>query len=150
MELTKLINDIKEIDSRLDWDEYFMATSYLISKRSSCERLNVGCVITKDKRIISTGYNGHIPGTPHESYIINNHEQMTIHAEVNAICHAAKTGTSLNNCIIYVTHFPCINCTKSLIASGITKIVYCEDYKNNDIVHKLLKSKNIEIQKMKL
>ncbi|MBA43173.1 MAG: dCMP deaminase [Magnetococcales bacterium] len=150
MDFNKLINDIKQLNTRLDWDEYFIVTSFLISKRSSCDRLNVGCVITKDKRIISTGYNGHIPGTPHESIIVNNHEQMTIHAEVNAICHAAKTGTSLNDCIVYITHFPCINCTKSLIASGVKKIVYGEDYKNNKIVYKLLQSKDIEIVKMKI
>ena len=134
-----IIKLIKELKYRPSWDEYFITTCYLISKRSSCERLHVGCILVKDKRIIATGYNGHIPGAPHESIVRDNHEQMTIHAETNAVTDAAKRGANLNECVAYVTHMPCINCAKILIASGIKKIVFSELYKNDNLVSVLCK-----------
>ena len=63
-------------------------------ERSSCHRLQVGCLLVKDNRIISQGYNGHLPGAPHKSIVRNNHEQATVHAEQNAICDCAKRGVS--------------------------------------------------------
>ena len=73
-----------EQQERISWDEYFMSTAELISRRSSCRKLHVGCVLVKDKRIIATGYNGHIPGQDHVSISKNGHEIATIHAEQNA------------------------------------------------------------------
>lgn len=147
-EVLLLLKNIKEFDFRLDWNDYFMTIAYLVSKRSSCNRLNVGCILVKDNRIISSGYNGHLPKTEHKSIIRNNHEQLTIHAEINSIMDCAKRTVSTNNSIAYITHFPCLNCFKGLVASGIKKIYYSEDYKNDEIVYELLKEIDIEIVKI--
>lgn len=142
---TDLINLIKRLDCRPDWESYFMTVAYLISKRSSCDRLHVGCVIVNDKRIITTGYNGHIKGAPHTSIIKDGHEQMTIHAETNAITDAASRGIKLEGSTAYVTHYPCINCAKILIAAGIREIIYCEDYNNDILCDKLYSMGNIKV-----
>jgi len=145
-----LLQTITSLDKRLDWDEYFMIIAYLISKRSSCDRLHVGCVIIKDKRIVSTGYNGHIPGTPHNSLVKDGHEQLTIHAEINSICNSAKTGVQLNGSTAYVTHHPCVNCTKALIAAGVKEIVYSQDYKTSPISKQLFASAGVKVNKMNI
>lgn len=88
--------------------------------------------MVKDNRIISQGYNGFLPGVKHESIMRDGHEQATIHAEQNAIVDFAKSGVSCNNCIAYVTHYPCIIYMRLLCASGIKEIKYIEDYYNND------------------
>lgn len=139
---------LNNISNRLSWDEYFMATASLISSRSTCDRLHVGCVIVKDNRIISSGYNGHIPGEEHKSIIVDNHEQATIHAECNSIADCANRGVSVKDATIYVTHYPCLNCFKIIAASGIKKIKYLNDYKNNDVINKICNS--IEIIKLKI
>lgn len=123
--------------SRLSWDEYFMRIAQLSSVRSPCTRLKVGCVLVKNNRMISMGYNGFLTGCDHKSIVKNNHEQATIHAEVNAITDAAKRGVSIENAIAYLTHYPCLNCFKALAASGIKKIIYFEDYKNDPTVKEL-------------
>jgi dCMP deaminase len=143
-----IIDNIKSIDHRPSWNEYFMMVAYLISKRSSCDRLHVGCVIIDNNRIISTGYNGHIKGADHVSLVVDGHEQMTIHAETNAIADAASRGVKLNGAIAYVTHYPCINCAKNLIAAGIKEIIYSEDYKNSPICEKLYTMANIKVKKI--
>ena len=120
----------------------------LISTRSSCNRLHVGCVIVKDNRIISCGYNGFLKGLPHTSIVVNNHEQATVHAEQNAITDAASRGVALNGSIAYVTHFPCIHCTKLLIATDVKKIYYLDDYKNNPIATELFIQANIPVIKL--
>jgi dCMP deaminase len=145
--ISDVTNVIKNINIRPSWDQYFIAISHLISQRSTCERLHVGCVIVKDNRTVTTGYNGFISGAPHVGFIRDNHEQMTIHAETNAIADAAKRGVELDGSIAYITHCPCINCCKILIASGIKKIIYSEDYKNDELVFKLCETGNVEITK---
>ena len=146
-EFMSLISHIKDVKYRPDWNEYFMSVAYILAKRSSCERLQVGCVITNDNRIITTGYNGHIKGSPHLSIIVDGHEQMTIHAETNAITDAANRGSSLKNSIAYVTHYPCINCTKNLISAGIKEVIYAEDYKNNELCDKLFLMAGVKVNK---
>ena len=143
--ISKLIN---ENTSKISWDEYFMSTALLMSCRSSCSRLHVGCVLVKNNRIISAGYNGFLPGAPHESIVVNNHEVATVHAEQNAVTDCANRGVSTENAIAYITHFPCINCTKVLAASGIKEIHYLNDYKNDENVLILLKNVDILIFKM--
>ena len=93
MNLIDTIVDVaKDLEARPSWDEYFMATAFLIATRSACQRLNVGCVIvskgTHKNRIIAAGYNGFLPGAPHISRVDNDHEQSTVHAEQNAISDA--------------------------------------------------------------
>ena len=109
---------------RPSWDEYFMATAVLLATRSSCERLNVGCVIvtggSRKNRIVAAGYNGFLPDTG-TSRVRDGHEQATVHAEQNALADAARRGSSVEGCVAYVTHFPCLNCAKILAAGGIVR-----------------------------
>jgi dCMP deaminase len=92
------------------------------------------------------GYNGFISGAPHISRVQDNHEQSIIHSEINAITDCAKRGASLNGAKIYVTHYPCINCFRSIAASNIKEIVYLNDYKNDPIIALLAADAGIEIR----
>lgn len=123
--------------SRPSWNEYFKLITEVTSSRSPCTRLKVGCLIVKDNRIISQGYNGFLPGLPHNSIIVDDHELATIHAEQNAIMDCAKRGVSCDGSIAYITHYPCLNCAKLLYASGIKKVYYINDYKNDENINKL-------------
>ena len=145
-QIDECISDLKQ---RISWDEYFMSIALLVSCRSSCERLHVGCVIVdNDNHIVSVGYNGFLAGVPHTSRVRDNHEQSTVHAEQNSISYAAKSGVSVNNCNAYITHYPCINCTKILAASGIKKIYYHKNYKNDPLVSEILSDASINIQQI--
>ena len=145
--MDKILKSINELKERPSWDEYFIMVATMLSKRSSCDRLHVGCVLVKDNRIVSTGYNGHLPGAPHDSVVVHNHEQMTIHAEENAIIDSAKRGVSVDGCVAYVTHMPCLKCTKMLLASGVKTIIFANIYKPDDIVLKVRKNVNAELFK---
>ena len=133
---------------RPSWKEYFKQIVSVTATRSPCERLQVGCILVKENRIIAQGYNGFLPDCPHESIIRNDHEQATIHAEQNAICDCAKRGVSTLESIVYVTHYPCIICTRLLLASGISEIKYIEDYKNDELVEYFCKQKDVLISKI--
>lgn len=139
-------------DGRPSWDDYFMATAVLLSTRSPCERLHVGCVIVsggdRRNRIVAAGYNGFLPGTPHVSRVRDGHEQATVHAEQNAIADAARRGSSVEGCIAYVTHYPCINCLKILAAAGIAEVRYREDYHNDPIVAALAADAGVRITQL--
>ena len=137
---------LKSSTKRLSWDEYFISLTLLLAARSPSERLQVGSVIVQDNRIISSGYNGFPSSTPHISIMKKGHEINTIHAEINTICDAAKRGVSIEGSTMYINYFPCIYCTKSIIASGIKHIVYYKDYKNDELVRTLLKNSNITIR----
>lgn len=134
--------------NRPSWQDYFKEIVKTTSKRSPCKRLQVGCLLVNDNRIISQGYNGFLPGCPHDSIVVNNHEQATVHAEQNAIADCAKRGVSCKGSTAYITHYPCINCMKILCASGIKEIKYINDYKNDDNVNKLLNLSNIVCKKI--
>lgn len=133
---------------RPSWDEYFHELVMITAKRSPCERLNVGCLLVKNNRIVSQGYNGFLPGVEHKSIVRNNHEQSTIHAEQNAITDCAKRGASCDGCTAYITHYPCIHCCKLLIASGIKEIKYINDYKNDELNINYLSQCNVKISKL--
>ena len=133
---------------RVDWATYFSCLSLLISSRSSCNRLHVGCVIVRDNRVLATGYNGFLANAPHQSIVLNNHEQATVHAEQNAICYAAKNGISLDGSTAYITHYPCLNCCKSLLSSGIIDIKYLNNYKNDPLVDVLCQQLNVQTTKI--
>ena len=134
--------------ARPSWDEYFTKLVCYTSERSPCDRLHVGCILVKENRIISQGYNGFLPGCPHESIIRNNHEQATVHAEQNAIADCAKRGVSCSNSIAYITHYPCIICMRLLCASGIQEIKYIHDYKNDELVLLFSNMTNVKITKL--
>ena len=145
-----------EYKERLNWDEYFMSIALLASQRSPCNRLHVGSVIVKNNRLISMGYNGYIPGAPHISRVEDKHEQSIIHSEVNAIADCevnaiadcAKRGVSLFESKIYITHYPCINCFRSIAACEIKEVIYLEDYNNNPIVEQLALDSGILVRKI--
>ena len=138
---------MEQKNSRPTWQEYFKDIVLSTSTRSSCNRLHVGCLLVKDNRIISQGYNGFLSGHPHKSVVINNHEIATLHAEQNAIIDCAKRGVSCENSDAYITHFPCITCLKMLVQAGIKNIYYISDYKN-DI--KLINQLEIKIPIIKI
>ena len=129
-----------------------MATAVLIASRSSCERLHVGCVLVtggdRKNRIVAAGYNGFLPGTPHTSRVRDGHEQATVHAEQNALADAARRGSSVEDCVAYVTHYPCINCAKILAAAGIAEIKYHSDYGNDPLVTQLMDDAGVKMTKL--
>ena len=133
---------------RPSWDEYFKEIVQVTSKRSPCKRLQVGCLLVKDNRIISQGYNGFLPGCSHKSIIREGHEQATVHAEQNAICDCAKRGVSSMGCTAYITHYPCLICTRLLLTSGIREINYISDYKNDELVTYFLEESKVSIKKI--
>ena len=133
---------------RPSWRDYFKEIVQVTAKRSPCDRLHVGCLLVKDNRIISQGYNGFLPGCPHISVIRDNHEQATVHAEQNAIADCAKRGVNCNRSTAYITHYPCIICTRMLLASGINNIKYIHDYKNDNLVSVFCKQCDVDINKI--
>ncbi|MDZ5470917.1 deaminase (plasmid) [Bacillus sp. 31A1R] len=141
-------------ENRLTWDQYFMLNAHLISMRSTCNRLQVGSVLVKNNRIISTGYNGGISGEEHcldaGCYVIDNHCLRCLHSEENAIIQCALQGISTKGSQIYVTHFPCTHCMKKILQAGITKIYYTHDYKNHEYCYHLLKISNVVAVKMEM
>ena len=147
-----IVDVAKDLEARPSWDEYFMATAFLIATRSACQRLNVGCVIVSKgnhkNRIIAAGYNGFLPGAPHISRVDNDHEQSTVHAEQNAISDAARRGVSLSGSTAYITHFPCIVCAKLLVAAGVNEIKFHFDYNNNPMVEEIFKENEIKCIKL--
>ena len=104
---------------RIDWDQYFMVQAALLASRSTCKRLSVGAVLVRDKRIIAGGYNGAVSGDDHcideGCYLRDGHCVRTIHAEMNAILQCARFGMSTDGASLYVTDFPCLQCTKRLV-----------------------------------
>lgn len=135
-------------DERPSWSEYFKEIVNITSKRSSCERLHVGCLFVKDNRIIAQGYNGYIAGCPHKMIVKDNHNIATIHAEQNTITDCAKRGVSSKDCTAFITHYPCYNCMKLMVSCGICEIKYINDYKNDELVKQLAEQTGINIEKI--
>jgi len=135
------------MDQRLTWEQYFKELAALSAARSPCTRLKVGCLLVKDNRIVSQGYNGFLAGCSHTSLVRDGHEQATVHAEQNAVADCAKRGVNCHGCTAYITHYPCLNCFKILAAAGINQIVYIDDYNNDPIVTTLAKTASIRIDK---
>lgn len=129
----------------ISYDEYFMKIAKITAEKSPCERLQVGCVLVKHNRIVSQGFNGFLAGCPHTSIVRDNHEQAVVHAEQNAIAYCARRGTSCDKCTAYITHYPCIICCRILLAAGITKIIYDNNYKNDELVDVLCKQAKCDL-----
>ena len=126
---------------RKSWDEYFMEIAEIVKTRSTCLRRQVGAVIVKDNRIITTGYNGAPSGLRHCTDIGGcererlhipsgqRHELCrALHAEQNAIIQAAKLGVNIDGSTLYCTHQPCILCAKMIVNAGIVRVVYHSGY----------------------
>ncbi len=141
-------------------DEYFMEMAQLVSTRSTCMRRRVGAVIVKEKRVLSTGYNGSPKGTRHCEELgcirvkLNvpsgtRHELCRgVHAEQNAVTQAAYFGISVDGATIYTTTYPCSMCAKILINAGIKEIVYSEGYAD-DLSKDLLEEVGMIIREYK-
>ena len=141
----------------IDWDEYFMGVASLSAKRSKDPGTQVGaCIVTPDKRIVGVGYNGLPAGCSDDEFpwdrdgdFLNSKYAYVCHAELNAILNSTKT---LKGCTIYVDLFPCNECAKSIIQSGISEIVYLSDkYDNTDsniASKKLLNAANIKLRQL--
>ncbi|MBT2215077.1 ComE operon protein 2 [Virgibacillus dakarensis] len=139
---------------RISWDQYFMAQSHLLALRSTCTRLMVGATIVRDKRIIAGGYNGSVSGSVHcideGCYVIDGHCVRTVHAEANALLQCAKFGVPTDGAELYVTHFPCLQCCKQIIQSGIKFVYYAADYKNHPYAVELFKEAGVQTKKVEL
>ena len=131
---------MSRVTQRPSWDTYFMNITALVAQRSTCTRRAVGAIIVKDKRILSTGYNGAPTGIRHclevgclrESLQVPSGERHElcrgIHAEQNAIIQAAYHGVSVKDALLYCTNQPCAICAKMIINAGIKKIYYQSGY----------------------
>ena len=137
------------MNKRPSWEEYFSSLTHLTAQRSPCQRLQVGCILVNDNRIIAQGYNGYLPGAEHEQKLRDGHEMATVHAEQNAIADCAKRGVSCAGATAYITHYPCINCMKILCASGISQIKYSNDYNNDELINYFAQQSNVNIIKLK-
>ncbi len=119
-------------DKRPSWDEYFMGIAFQVATRSTCDRAHVGAVIVRERRILTTGYNGSPRGLPHcddvGHLMVDGHCVRTLHAEQNAIIQAAYHGISVKGGTIYVTHQPCLTCAKMIINAGLVRVVYAGEY----------------------
>ncbi|WP_092492503.1 MULTISPECIES: ComE operon protein 2 [Virgibacillus] len=139
---------------RITWDQYYMAQSHLLALRSTCTRLMVGATIVREKRIIAGGYNGSVSGSVHcideGCYVIDGHCVRTVHAEANALLQCAKFGVPTEGAEMYVTHFPCLQCCKQIIQSGIKTIYYAEDYKNHPYAIELFEDAGVQTKKVEL
>lgn len=141
----------------IDWDEYFMGVAILSAKRSKDPGTQVGaCIVTPDKRIVGVGYNGLPSGCSDDEFpwdregdFLNSKYAYVCHAELNAILNSTK---NLKGCTIYVDLFPCNECAKSIIQSGISEIVYLSDkYNNTDsntASKKLLNAANVKLRQL--
>ena len=140
-------------------DKHFINIATEIASASKCVSKQVGAVIVKNGRILSTGYNGTPPGYTNccdhwdNQYTKEHHEwskTYEIHAEMNAIIWAAREGISIDGATIYVTLEPCSECSKNLIASGIKRIVYKTAYEhtNSQVVSQFLKDNNVIIEQL--
>ncbi len=144
-------------DERKSWDQYFMEMALLVGGRSTCLRRGVGAVIVKERRVLSTGYNGAPAGITHCAITGCLRDQMNVpsgvkhelcrgtHAEQNAVVQAARFGVQIKDSVIYTTTFPCAICTKLLINAGITKVVYLGEY-HDDLSRELLAESGVEVQ----
>ena len=142
----------KKKNSRPSWDDYFLQISDLVSTRATCQRLHVGAILVKDKKIISTGYCGAPKGIP-DCYdrgclLRDGHCVRTIHAEINAVIQAAYHGISTKGSTLYANWLPCYNCAKVLINAGIEKIAYRQVYRPDPETRKLLRQAKIKLIKL--
>ena len=138
--------------NRPNWDEYFLNIVDSISLRATCDRGKAGCVITKNNRILVTGYVGAPSGLPdcsevghmledviHVDGTKSTHCHRTIHSEMNGILQAARIGVSLEGSTLYCTMTPCMRCAMAIIQVGITRVVCKQKYQLSDVSEKLFK-----------
>ena len=144
---------------RPSWDEYFIGLANYVGTRATCDRGRSGCVIARDKRVISTGYVGSPPGLPHcddvghdmhivigEDGIKSEHCLRTIHAEQNALAQAARFGVELNGGTLYCKMTPCHVCAKLIISAGIKRVVAENDYQKAKMTKNIFKKSGVKLE----
>ncbi len=144
---------------RPSWDEYFMEIAQVVAKRSTCLRRIVGAIIVKNKRIISTGYNGTLSGLEHcekkgclrDKLKIKAGERQELcrgmHAEANALLFAASYGVDMHEAVIYCTHQPCVLCAKMIIQTGIKKVIFNGKYPD-DLAVQLFREASVKLKRI--
>jgi dCMP deaminase len=136
-QITSIVEDLENANTRIGRDELFMGMAHLFRTRSTCVRGKVGAVLVMDKRVIATGYNGAPPGMPHCWELgcdvpANNHQagcQRATHAEANVVAFAARHGTACQGSTLYCTHGPCRKCAQLVLSAGISELVYQIPYR---------------------
>lgn len=154
-------NQLPKINNyiRPNWDEYFMQITKAVASRATCDRGRSGCVITKNKRILVTGYVGAPEGLPHcdevghqmhsvvnENSQISQHCIRTTHAEQNAICQAARLGIALEGATLYCKMTPCYVCAKMIINVGIKRVVCEKDYHAGELTKQIFTQAEIKLE----
>ncbi|MGI6367380.1 MAG: deoxycytidylate deaminase [Anaerolineae bacterium] len=141
---------------RPSWDDYFGGIAQLVATRSTCLRRQVGAVIVRDRRILTTGYNGPPRGIEHCDVVGCLRQQLgvpsgqrveicrALHAEQNAIIQAAVHGVSTEGAVIYVTHQPCFMCAKMIINAGIVRVIYGQGYPD-ELARQVLQDANVAL-----
>lgn len=149
---------------RPSWDEYFMNIAYETARRSNCTRRQIGAILVRDRRIVSTGYNGTPMGVKNcfdggcarcSSDVPSGQSYDTcicVHAEQNAIVLAARNGISTDGGVLYTTLRPCFGCVKESIQAGITEVVYAEEYEYplelEQVYHGLIKAAHLTLRQL--
>lgn len=148
---------IANVHRRPNWDEYFLEMVNFVGRRGTCDRGQAGAIIVKDKRILATGYVGSPIGLPHcdeaghemhtvtqEDGTQSRHCIRTAHAELNAIANAARFGIAIDGAILYCKMFPCYVCAKTIINSGVKKVVAMKDYHASKRSKEIFKDAGVE------
>lgn len=126
---------------RLSRDKALMGMADIVAERGTCNRLQVGAVIAREFRVISTGYNGPPASMPHCAHTSLDDRvgcTASVHAELNSILAAAKHGVEVNGATLYVTHMPCLTCAQAIINSGISKVFYEYPYRKTEGIELLM------------
>ena len=144
---------------RPSWDEYFIQLVEVVGTRGTCDRGYNAAILVNDKRILATGYVGSPVGLPscdevgHEIHTVtgedgkvSRHCIRTAHSELNAIANAARVGVAINGATIYCRFFPCYTCAKTIINSGIKRVVSIRDYHASEQSKKIFKQAKIEVK----
>jgi dCMP deaminase len=135
--------------NRIDQYDMMMGIAELIALRGTCDRLQVGAIIVKRGRILSTGYNGNAQGKAHCRHTERDYKCDTaVHAEANAILWSARTGQATDGTVLFTTHQPCLECAKLIVNAGIVQVCYLHDYRIADGLD-FLRNSNVEVFKMK-
>ena len=133
----------------MKFHQALMATAHIWSELSHCKRRKVGAVLSKNRRVLATSYNGAIPGENNDCEDANNNTIEGIsHAEQGVLMYAAKNGISTDGCTMYITLSPCITCARLMIQAGIERVFYTDEYRDVSGIALLLKH-GIAVQELK-
>lgn len=158
--MKELIRQLAATTTRPGWDEYFMNIAKVVALRSNCLKRKVAAVIVRDKRIVSTGYNGtprgvtncNEGGCPRCNSFAKSGSGLEdcycSHAEENSITQSAYHGVNIKGATLYTTFSPCLLCTKMIINSGIAEVIYNTDYPMGETSLKLLHQARVKVRQL--